>query len=174
MDRPYDLSPALDPLGLELPFSEQAAPDDMLEALAPDLLADTPFETAPAAALYAGEASGSVVSGEAFADEGMSGEELDFEDEAGTRHQFKDCTPAEKKLLIAAAARGLRAVRHATAFVGSAYGNPARMSAATRQLLQKHFHTVRQRDLIGMLFEEVFDVFHLERLLELPPPATPA
>ena len=133
MDRLHDLSPELDSLGLELPFSERPEPEAEFEMLGPDLLDETPFAEVPA--------------GEGPLFEAPNPEVLEFEQEAGTRHQFKDCTPAEKKLLIDAADRAVHAVRHAAGFVGGAHGNPGRMSAATRQLLNTHFHTVRQRDL---------------------------
>src|SRR5437868_8875049 len=136
MDRLYDLAPELDSIGLELPFSETPEPESPYEMLTTDSFDESPFAEAAI-----GETSLYETPVYEAADQ------LDFEQESGTRHEFKGCTPGDKKLLIASADRSVHAVRHAAAFVGSAHGNPKRMSAATRQLLLTHFRTVKQRDL---------------------------
>jgi peptidoglycan hydrolase-like protein with peptidoglycan-binding domain len=115
---------SFDPIGLELAFQPPPEGEDAegaLEALPSELL-DNPFAEAL----------------------DWEDEAEDFASEAGSPHSFKGCTASEKSILIDAADRSLRSVRHAASFVGSAYGRPDRMSADTRRLLLEHFHTVKR------------------------------
>jgi hypothetical protein len=73
-----------------------------------------------------------------------------FENEAPA-HSFSNCPSGARTVLAASAARALRAVNNAAAFVGSAYGRPDRMHPQMRALLAKHFHTSDHDDLRTIL-----------------------
>ncbi|WP_158670276.1 M35 family metallo-endopeptidase, partial [Bradyrhizobium guangdongense] len=124
---------SLDPLGLDAPFAETSEPENHggIETFA--TLEGNPFVA------FSDEAGETEWTG--------SGESEAFEEELGSPHSFANCTPTQKRLLLDVTERCLRAVRHAASFVGSAYGRPDRMGAATRQLLLRHFHTTRHDDL---------------------------
>jgi peptidoglycan hydrolase-like protein with peptidoglycan-binding domain/LAS superfamily LD-carboxypeptidase LdcB len=124
---------SLDPLGLDAPFAETFEPENRSELETFTALESNPF------AAFSGDAGEAGWTG--------AGESESFEEELGSSHSFANCTPTQKKLLLDVAERCLRAVRHAASFVGSAYGRQDRMSAATRQLLLRHFHTTKHDDL---------------------------
>lgn len=128
---------SLDPLGLDAPFAEAFEPENRTGIETLTALEGNPFVA------FSGEGSDAEWTG---ADES----EL-FEEERGSSHSFANCTPTQKQLLLDVAERCLRAVQHAASFVGSAYGRPNRMSAATRQLLLRHFHTTKHDDLRHIL-----------------------
>lgn len=128
---------SFDPLGLDAPFATAFELDARSETEALVTLEDTPFASLPAQA------------GESEWTEALEPEAL--EQEHGSPHSFANCTGAQKNLLIDVTDRCLRAVRHASAFVGSAYGRPDRMKAATRQLLLRHFHTTKREHLRHIL-----------------------
>jgi peptidoglycan hydrolase-like protein with peptidoglycan-binding domain/LAS superfamily LD-carboxypeptidase LdcB len=128
---------SLDPLGLDAPFATAFELDNRSESEALVTLEETPFAALP------GEA------GEAEWTGALESEAL--EEEPGSPHSFANCTDPQKQLLLDVADRCLRAVRHAASFVGSAHGRPDRMTAATRQLLLRHFHTTRRDHLRHIL-----------------------
>ncbi|MGX9432107.1 MULTISPECIES: peptidoglycan-binding protein [Bradyrhizobium] len=122
---------SLDPLGLDAPFAETSEPENHSGIGAFATLEDNPFVA---------------FSGEAEWTGARESQSLD-EEELGSPHSFANCTSTQKQLLLDVTERCLRAVRHAASFVGSAYGRPDRMGAATRQLLLRHFHTTKHDDL---------------------------
>jgi peptidoglycan hydrolase-like protein with peptidoglycan-binding domain/LAS superfamily LD-carboxypeptidase LdcB len=124
---------SLDPLGLDAPFAEAFEPEKRRELETFTALESNPF------AAFSGDAGEAEWTG--------ASESESFEEELGSPHSFANCTPTQKQLLLDVAERCLRAVRHAASFVGSAYGRPERMSAATGQLLLRHFHTTKHDDL---------------------------
>lgn len=124
---------SLDLLGLDPPFAEAG---ETVEANTLNMLGGSPFADPLGGKTEWHEASGPAA---------------DFEHETKPSHSFKDCTNAQKALLIDATDRALTAVRRAASFVGSAHGRPDRMKPATRQLLLRHFHTVRRDDLRHIL-----------------------
>lgn len=67
------------------------------------------------------------------------------------KSSFKGCTGNQPNEIDAAVEEGRKALNRAAGVVGSAYGQPAHMKAAHRQLLLDHFHTTDQDDLRDIL-----------------------
>lgn len=67
------------------------------------------------------------------------------------KQSFKSCTGNQPRQLDAATAAGMIALSRAASVVAGAYGRPAHVSAAHRQLLLDHFHTTSKGDMKDIL-----------------------
>ncbi len=80
---------------------------------------------------------------------------LEGEIEQESSFRFDDCTDTEKKAIQAAFKEALKYVNHAAAVLGTIYGRPDKMTAPTRNLLNKHFHTANRSDVLK-IFRTMF------------------
>jgi hypothetical protein len=74
-----------------------------------------------------------------------------------TENKFDDCSNAQKNAIEATFQIARRSVTNAAAVLGSVYGRPSGMSNRTRQLLERHFHTI-DRDNILEIFRNLFRI----------------
>jgi hypothetical protein len=75
---------------------------------------------------------------------------------AVAENKFDHCVGAQKNAIEAAFNSARRAVNHASAVLGTAYGKST-MTNHTRQLLNRHFHTTARGDLLK-IFRNLFRI----------------
>jgi len=71
--------------------------------------------------------------------------------------KFDRCSDKQRKEIRAALVAALRSVNFAAAVLGSAYGRPDRITQRTKDLLKRHFRTVRKDDVLK-IFRNIFRI----------------
>jgi hypothetical protein len=84
--------------------------------------------------------------------------EFEFEEElTAPVNKFEDCTNAQKNAIIAVLRNAHLALNNAAAVLGSVYGGSTPMSARTRLLLNRHFHTTDRSNILK-IFRTIFRI----------------